>query len=149
MFGTSRMEVHRHKTICMKRVVSVPVTLPAYQTTTDVITAKQTTATVLQRVSSLIDVLERQASECSNDKDRRNMNGTAVALLKALELNARLTGELDSGGTKVLVNVNTAPSITTCPEWGTVIRVLDKHPEIRAEMVEALQNIRTIQEVRK
>lgn len=147
MFGTTKSEVHRHKTICMMRVVvPVPVALPAYQTTTDVITVKQTTATVLHRVSSLIDVLERQAAECSTDKDRRNMTGTAGALLKALELNARLTGELlPNNLAAVQVNIG-VPSITSCPEWGVVIRVLDKHPEIRQEMVEALQNIREIKE---
>jgi hypothetical protein len=138
MFATSKDAVYRHKTGCMQNLVPTMVTLPAYQTSSDVATTKQTVTTVLQRVSSLIDVLEKQANECSNDKDRRNMTATATALLKALELNAKLTGELDCGGTKVQVNVGT-PSITTCPEWGIVIRVLDRHPEIRQEMVEELQ----------
>jgi len=144
-FATSKDAVYRHKTGCMQNLVPAVVTLPAYQTSTDVATTKQTVTTVLQRVSSLIDVLERQASECSNDKDRRNMNGTAVALLKALELNARLTGELlPNNSAAVQVNIG-APSITTCPEWGIVIRVLDRHPEIRQEMVEALQGSQVVQ----
>ena len=123
-------------------VSPVHVEPPAYQTSTEVTTVKQTATTVLQRVSGLIDVLERQASECQNDKDRRNMTGTAGALLKALELNARLTGELVTGNqTAVQVNVG-APSITTAPEWGTVIKIIDRHPEVKAELSEALAGIR-------
>jgi hypothetical protein len=46
----------------------------------------------------------------------------------------------------IQVNVNNAPSITTCPEWSTVIRIIDRHPEVKAELVEALQGIRLIPE---
>lgn len=139
MFGTAKSEVHRHKTGCMRNmVVPVPVTLPAYKTTTDVLTVKQTTATVLQRVSALIDVLEKQAAECASDADRRNMNGTALALLKALELNARLTGELlPAGNTAVQVNVGT-PSLTSTPEWRVFVKVIEKYPAIKKELLTAL-----------
>jgi len=142
MFATSKDAIRRHKNVCMQRTIpalTAPLPVPVYQTTTDVLTVKQTTTTVLQRVSSLIDVLEKQAAECASDADRRNMNGTAVALLKALELNARLTGELLPGNqTAVQVNVNT-PSLTTAPEWGVLMKVLDNHPEIRDELNAALQ----------
>jgi hypothetical protein len=128
--------------------VPAPIATPLYQTAKDVEIVKQTTTTVLQRVSSLIDVLERQASECSSDKDRRNMTGTAGALLKALELNARLTGELLPGNNQVNVQVNTAPSITTAPEWRIFLQIVDNHPDVKAELVEALRGVRVISEVK-
>jgi hypothetical protein len=122
----------------MQNLFPAVVTLPAYQTSTDVATVKQTTVTCLQRVSSLIDVLERQAAECHNDRDRKNMTGTAGALLKALELNARLTGELlPNNSAAVQVNIG-APSITTCPEWGILCKVLERHHEIKDELSTAL-----------
>jgi len=65
------------------------------------------------------------------------MNGTATALLKALELNARLTGELSPNQVNVAV-LNT-PSLQQSPEWGPLMQVLDRHPEIRVELTEALQ----------
>jgi len=57
--------------------------------------------------------------------------------LKALELNARLTGELSPNQVNVAV-LNT-PSMQQSPEWPIVIRVLDHHPEIKQELTEALQ----------
>jgi hypothetical protein len=109
---------------------------------------KRVGSALLARIEALVDTLERTIKDCERDKDRRNLIAAANAIRGTAELLGRLTGELDSGGTKVQVNVGT-PSITTCPEWGTVIRVLDRHPEIRQEMVDALQNIRTIPEVIK
>lgn len=117
-FGTSKSEVDRHKNNCMKRLVPVvpaPAAVPVYQTTEDAVIVKQTTTNVLQRVSSLIDVLEKQAAECASDADRRNMTATATALLKALELNTKLTGELQIG-VGVAVQVNTTPSLMKEPK---------------------------------
>ena len=138
MFATSKDAVYRHKNGCMMNMVSAPITVqvPAYQTSTDVAIVKQTATTALQRVSGLIDVLERQASECSDDKDRRNMTGTAGALLKALELNARLTGELLPGN---MVNVQVNNNVTiTDNEKEVVLKVVQRHPEIYSEILTAM-----------
>ena len=140
MFGTSKSEVDRHKCICMKRVVSAvlaPVSIPIYQTTQDVTIVKQTTTSVLQRVSGLIDVLERQAAECSNDKDRRNMTSTATALLKALELNARLTGQL-SPNNQVNLQVN-VPSVRDDPAFPIIIGILRECPVCFAKVETVLR----------
>lgn len=112
-FGTSKSEVDRHKRICMKRLlpaVPAPVAVPTYQTSEEAAIAQQTTTSVLQRISGLIDMLEKQARECASDSDRRNMTATATALLKALELNARLTGEIQAG-IAVGVQVNNTPPL--------------------------------------
>ena len=139
MFATSKDAVYRHKNGCLKRIATAPPPLPApeYQTTTETAIAERVSTSIINRVSSLVDVLEQQASECASDKDRRNMNGTATALLKALELNARLTGELSPNQVNVAV-LNT-PSLQQSPEWGPLMQVLDRHPEIRVELTEALQ----------
>lgn len=122
----------------MKRQVPSLPTLPVtvYETATETAIAERITLSILQRVSNLVDVLETQARECASDKDRRNMTGTASALLKALELNARLTGELQPGQTNVLIN--NVPSLTQAPEWSIFLRCIEKHPEIRTELLAAL-----------
>ena len=140
MFGTSKSEVDRHKRICMQRtlpVITAPIPVPSYQTGEQLAVTERITLSIIQRVSNLVTVLETQAGECANDKDRRNMTGTAGALLKALELNARLTGELSPNQTAVQVNV-TAPSIMQAPEWSIFIRIIEHHPEIHAELNAAL-----------
>ena len=139
MFGTDKNAIKRHKDICMKRQTpSLPaLSVPVYQTGEQVAVTERITLSIITRVSSLVGVLEQQASECASDKDRRNMNGTATALLKALELNARLTGELSPN--QVNVQVNSIPSLTTTAEWGVLMKVLDRHCEIRDELNQALR----------
>lgn len=136
-FGISSSAVQRHKTTCMKRQGPSlpPLPVPVYQTVEQVATAERVSQSIVARVSSLADVLEQQAAECASDKDRRNMTGTATALLKALELNARLTGELSPSQVNVAVM---APSMRESPEWGIFIRIIERHPEIRAELNAAL-----------
>ena len=136
-FGTSKSEVHRHKSVCMKRQApSLPaLPVPVYQTGEQVAIAEKVSLSIIQRVSNLVGVLETQAGECASDKDRRNMNGTATALLKALELNARLTGVLSPNQVNVAVMV---PSMRDSPEWPIFIRIIEKHPVIKAELNQAL-----------
>jgi hypothetical protein len=138
MFTTSKDAVQRHKNVCMKRQVppSPPLPVPAYQTGEQVATAERVSLSIITRVSSLVDVLELQATECASDKDRRNMTATATALLKALELNARLTGELGPNN-QVNLQVN-VPSLRDAPEWPIFIRIIEKHPAIKAELNQAL-----------
>ena len=139
MFGTDKNAVQRHKNICMKRTGPVlsPAPVPVYQTPEQVAVTERVSISIINRVSSLVAVLEQQATECASDKDRRNMTATATALLKALELNARLTGELGPNG-QVYLQVN-MPSLTTAPEYPILMKVLDRHPEIRQELTAALQ----------
>jgi len=137
-FGLSASAVQRHKRTCMKRqgpsLPSLPV--PVYQSSEQVATAERVSLSIVARVSSLADVLEQQANECASDKDRRNMTGTATALLKALELNARLTGEISPNQNNI--QINNIPSMRDAPEWGIFIRIIERHPEIRNELNQAL-----------
>lgn len=139
MFATSKDAIQRHKNGCMKRqATSVPtLPVPVYQTCEQVAITERVSLSIIQRVSSLADVLEQQATECANDKDRRNMTTTATALLKALELNARLTGELSPNQTNI--QVNNLPSMRDSPEWSIFIKIVERHPQVKEELVAALQ----------
>ena len=68
---------------------------------------------------------------------------TAIAGVReargCVELLGKVMGELGPNSqTAVQVNVG-IQSITTSPEWPVLVRVLDRHPEIRQELTEALQ----------
>jgi hypothetical protein len=102
--------------------------------------------TLLHEVKTLLEQAQSLTGAAQAAGDLRTALQGIGKVKEILELMARLAGEIDS--TKVQVNIG-IPSITTCPEWGTVIRIIDRHPEAKAELVEALQNIRAIPEVKK
>ena len=136
-FGLTKGAVGRHKK-CLRAAAPIkPAAVLAYPTGEQVAIAERVSQSIIQRVSSLADVLEQQATECANDKDRRNMTTTATALLKALELNARLTGELSPNQTNI--QVNNLPSMRDSPEWSIFIRIVERHPQVKAELAAALQ----------
>jgi hypothetical protein len=67
---------------------------------------------------------------------------TAISAVReargCVELLGQVTGELNARNqTAVQVNVG-VQTITTSPEWPVLMRVLSKHPEIRAELMTAL-----------
>jgi hypothetical protein len=67
---------------------------------------------------------------------------TAISAIReargCVEMLGRVTGELNAlNQTAVQVNVG-VQTITTTPEWPVLMRVLSKHPEIRAELMAAL-----------
>ncbi|NMB77829.1 MAG: hypothetical protein GYA23_01895 [Methanomicrobiales archaeon] len=140
-FQLSPSAIQRHKTSCLKRnppAITNPIPAPAYQSVEEAAVAERVSSTIISRVSSLVSTLENQAVECATDKDRRNMTATASALIKALELNARLTGELGPNNqTALQVNVG-GQSMQTSPEWPVLVRVLTRHPEIYAELTSEL-----------
>jgi hypothetical protein len=102
--------------------------------------------TLLHEVKTLLEQalsLPGAAQAAGDLSTARQRLGKAKEIL---ELLPRLAGEIDNS-TKVQVNIG-SPSITSCPEWGTVIRIIDRHPEVKAELVEALQGVRLLKEVK-
>jgi len=97
----------------------------------------RTGSALLSRIEGLVDTLERTIKDCERDKDRRNLIAAANAIRGTAELLGRLTGDLDSGGTKVQVNVGT--SLLSSPEWGILCKVLIKFPEINDTLSTALK----------
>jgi len=71
-----------------------------------------------------------------DSKDNRVALFAIRRLERQLELLAQLMGAIQSGNVQVNVGIQ---SIIKTPEYATVIRVLDHHPEIRQELEDALK----------
>jgi len=137
MFATSKDAVYRHKTGCMKNLVPAVVTLPAYQTPADIAIERQNVRSVAQRAGQLVDRMEGLAQRFEDTGDMSNLMKCAKEVREGLRLLAMLSGEI--GPNQVNVQVNSIPSLTTTAEWGVLMKVLDRHGEIRDELNQALQ----------
>ena len=133
--GVSKSSVDRHKR-------HIPSTLVKAQEALVVSNAD----TLLHEVKMLLEQAQSLTGAAQAAGDLRTALQGIGKVKEILELLARLAGEIDNS-TKVQVNIG-SPSITSCPEWSTVIHIIDRHPEVKAELVEALQNVRVIQEVK-
>ena len=140
-FKTSKDAVSRHKTVCMKRglpAFPAAVTVPAYQTPAEAAIACQNVRSVAQRAESLVSRMEQAFRECQGTGNYDILVKCSKEVREGLRLLAQLSGELSPGNTAVQVNVGTV-SLTTSPEWPALMRVLDRHPEIREELSDALR----------
>jgi hypothetical protein len=133
-YGIGKSSINRHKK-------HIPGALVKAQEAGDVVRGD----TLLKQVRELHQRAQGITSKAEQSGDLKTALQGIREVRGCLELLGRVMGELSAVQTAVQVNIG-SPSITSCPEWSTVIRVLDKHPEIRQEMVEALQNIRAIKE---
>jgi hypothetical protein len=141
MFGTSKSEVDRHRRICMKRTLpalAAPVAAPAYQTPAEVAITAQNVRSVTQRAQQLVDRMEQAFQECQGTGDYNILTKCAKEVREGLRLLAQLSGELGPSN-QVNVAVLNAPSMQASPEWPVLMKVLDRHPEIRDELTAALQ----------
>ena len=139
MFATDKDAVRRHKTICMKRTHTTPlapVPVPAYQTSAEVAIAQQNVRSVAQRAAALVDKMEALAQQFEDTGDTNGIMKAAKEIREGLRLMAQLSGELSPNQTNI--QVNNTPSMREAPEWGIFIRVIERHPEIRDELNEAL-----------
>jgi hypothetical protein len=139
-FKTSKDAVSRHKSVCMKRTLPAlvtPITVPDYQTPAEVQIARQNVRSVTQRATALVDKMEELAQKFEDTGDMGSLLKCAKEVREGLRLLAQLSGEL--GPNQVNVLVNNTPSLTASPEYPILMRVIDKHPEIRAELAEALK----------
>jgi len=97
--------------------------------------------TLLHEVKTLLEQAQSLTGAAQAAGDLRTALQGIGKVKEILELMARLAGEIDS--TNVQVNIG-IPSITTCPEWGTIIRIIDRHPEVKAELVGALRGVQLL-----
>lgn len=96
--------------------------------------------TTLEHLDDLIAKVDLMVSQCETDQDRKNFIAGIRELRECRTLAARLSGELTTGSqVAVGINVNTAPSLLQTAEWGVLMQVLTRHPEIREELTTALR----------
>jgi hypothetical protein len=139
MFATDKDAIRRHKLGCMTRTVpaiTAPVQVPAYQSGAEMAIAQQAARSVASRTESLVARMEQAFDECQGTGNYDTLVKCAKEVREGLRLLAQLSGELGPN-TAIQVN-NISPSLTTAPEWGILMRILDRHPEIRAELTAAL-----------
>jgi hypothetical protein len=140
MFATSKDAVYRHKNRCMHNRVpalAAPLTLPVYQTSSEVAISKQNVRSVAQRAASLVDKMEELARRFEEYGDTNGILKAAKEIREGLRLLAQLSGEISPGNTAFQVNVNT-PSLTSSPEWKIFVKVIEQHPEIKDELLKEL-----------
>ena len=92
---------------------------------------------VLDQVKDLNARVSAILAACEADGDRKNAIAAIREARGLLETQAKLMGNF-APQTAVQVNVGT-PSIMISPEWPVLMRVLDRHPEIREELNIALK----------
>jgi uncharacterized protein (UPF0128 family) len=84
--------------------------------------------------------MEALAEKFEATGDTHGILKAAKEIREGLRLLAQLSGELGpNNAVAVQVNNNAAPSLTASPEWGVLMSVLGRHPEIHAELTEALR----------
>jgi hypothetical protein len=139
MFGTDKNAIKRHKDICMKRTIpaiTAPVQVPEYQTPAEIAIVQQTVRSVAQRAGELVDRMEQAFKECQSTKDYNILTKCSKEVREGLRLLAQLSGEL-SPNNQVNLQVN-VPTMRDSKEWPIIIRIIERHPEIRAELNQAL-----------
>ena len=140
MFGTSKSEVDRHKTICMARTltaITAPAQVPEYATPAEIAIERQNVRSVAQRAGQLVDKMEALAQRFEETGDAHGLMKAAKEIREGLRLLAQLSGELSPNQVNVAV-LNT-PSMQQSPEWPILMRVLGAHPEVRNELMEAMR----------
>ncbi len=139
MFGTDKNAVQRHKTICMKRTLPslpVPVLVPAYQKPAEVAITQQNFRSVAQRAGLLVDKMEALAQKFEDTGDNNGILKAAKEIREGLRLLAQLSGELSPNQTNI--QISNIPSMRDSPEWPIFIKIIERHPEIRDELNQAL-----------
>lgn len=123
----------------MKRTLTAltaPLPVPAYRTPAELAIAQQNVKSVAQRAAGLVDRMEDLAARFEETGDMSGLMKAAKEIREGLRLMAQLSGELSPNQNNVQVNI--APSMRDSPEWGIFIRIIEKHPEIRDELNQAL-----------
>lgn len=120
--------VQRHK-------VHIPAKVIAAGAREQVAIAVRMGKTTIDHLDDLITKVDVMVSQCETDQDRKNFIAGIRELRECRTLAARLSGELSPNQTNIQVN---AISMRDSPEWPVFIRIIERHPEIRAELNEAL-----------
>jgi hypothetical protein len=129
-FGVSKSSVDRHKK------AHLPSKLIKAAETREVVQAGSLLDQLLDINKETKKVLKEMRT-AGDEKDNRGALFALRRLERQLELQAQLLGQLGPS-TAVQVNVG-LQTITTAPDYPILMKVLDRHPEIRQELTEALQ----------
>jgi hypothetical protein len=131
-FSVSKSALNRHRQHLPARLIEAAQRLKVEEA------AAVTTGDpdVLSQVKDLNTRATRLLNECETDKDRKHEIAAMREARGLLDLQGRLMGQI---GPSTAVQVNLAQTITSSPEWPVLMRVLDRHPEIRNELTAALQ----------
>lgn len=129
-FGTSKSSLARHKRD------HLPSKLVKAAETREVFQAGNLLNQLLEINTETKAILKEMRTK-GNDKDNRGALFALRRLEKQLELQAQLLGQLGPS-TAVQVNIG-LQTITMAPEYPILMKVLDRHPEIRQELTAALQ----------
>lgn len=124
---------HRHHMVVTETAIKAADRLKAEE----IAVATTGSTDVLGQVRDLGTRASRLLNECETEKDRKHEIATMREARGLLELQARLMGQIGPS-TAVQVNVDNR-SLTVSPEWPILMKVLERHPEIRQELTEALQ----------
>ncbi len=93
---------------------------------------------VLGQVKGLGLRAKRLLDECQQDRDRKHEIATMKEARELLDLQARLM-RLLGPSTAIQINNPVAISYQKSPDYLIILQVLQRHPEIRQELDEALQ----------
>ncbi|OPY38568.1 MAG: hypothetical protein A4E35_00558 [Methanoregula sp. PtaU1.Bin051] len=144
MFGTSKSEVQRHKAICMKRVLaaSLPVqAVPVYQTPSEAAIAQQNVRSVTARAGELVSKMEGLVCRFEATGNTEGLLKAAKEVREGLRLLAQLSGELQTGGTRVEIDNR---SIVASDSWiqtrSRIVQALVPYPDARAAVIAALRD---------
>jgi hypothetical protein len=80
--------------------------------------------------------MEQAFNECQGTGNYDVLVKCAKEVREGLRLLAQLSGELSPNQTNV--QINNIPSMRDSPEWPLIIRIIESHPEIKAELNQAL-----------
>jgi hypothetical protein len=129
-FGVSKSSVDRHKK------EHLPSKLIKAAETHEIVQAGSLLDQLLDINKETKKVLKEMRT-AGDEKDNRGALFALRRLEKQLELQAHLLGQLGPSN-QVNVAVLNAPSMQTAPEWPILMRVLDRYPEVRQELTDAL-----------
>jgi len=129
-FGLGYRSVHRHR-------VHLPAKVVAAGAREQLAVMVRMGKTTIDHLDDLIAKVEVMVSQCETDQDRKNFIAGIRELRECRTLAARLSGELQPNQNNILIN--NIPSMTESKEWSIFIRIVERHPEVKAELAAALQ----------
>ena len=138
-FGISRQSVQRHKVNCLKKVGQVALSGSSTEPSTPVairLDAQAARDAILRRFDETANYIREQIDDCVAKGKTRELAGLFGQQLKAMETLAKSTGALQPD---VQVQVNNIVPIKEDPEFAIIMSVLEKHPEIREELICAMR----------
>ncbi|MCX6692407.1 MAG: hypothetical protein NTW33_10285 [Methanoregula sp.] len=127
-YHVGHMSLHRHQ-----KAGHIPASIVKAEEAKEIAKGND----LLKYVRGLLGKSVRILDSAEGSGDLRTACSAIREARGCLELLGKVTGELTAVQTAVQVNVS-APSIMQAPEWSVLVRVLSGHPEIRAELDQAL-----------